>query len=201
MLVFIDESGCAGFKIAAGSDPVFGVGMVIFQDGERARITEACVRSLHARLGHQPEFKFSKCRDVVRDRFFEAVSNLPFRVRALLVDKQVLHSTHIRTNTDAFYSYFVKQLMRFDGGLLQGARVRIDGSGDRQFRRSLGAYLRRELGDRIRDVKTTDSSRDQLTQLADMCIGAIARTERARPNASRWAHILRPRIDDVWHFR
>jgi hypothetical protein len=101
---------------------------------------------------------------------------------------------------DAFYNYFIKELMRFDGGRLQGARVRIAGSGDRQFRRALGAYLRRELGDRVRDVKTTDSARDQLTQLADMCIGAIARTGRDRPDAARWAELLRPRIDDIWNF-
>jgi hypothetical protein len=200
MLVFIDESGCAGFKMAKGSDPIFAVGMVIFENGADARVSEACVAGLHARLRHLPEFKFSKCCDAVRDGFFRSVAAQPFTVRALLVRKDTLYSKHLRSNVDAFYNYFVKELMRFDGGRLHGARVRIDGSGDREFRRALGTYLRRELGDRIRDVKTTDSARDQLTQLADMCIGAIARTGRERDDASRWADMLRPRIDDVWHF-
>ena len=67
-------------------------------------------------------------------------------------------------------------LMAHDGGLLQAASVRIDGSGSQEFQRALGAYLRRELGHRIKDVKMSDSARDPLMQLADMCIGAIART-------------------------
>jgi len=200
MLVFIDESGCAGFKVAKGSDPVFGVGMIIFETGQDARVTEQCILSLHHRLRHPTEFKFSKSRDAVRDGFFETVVTQPFKVRALLVKKERIYSNHLRSNVDAFYNYFVKELMRFDSGRLQNARVRIDGSGDREFRRALGCYLRRELGNRIRDVKTTDSARDQLTQLADMCIGAIARTGRDRPDANRWADMLRPRIDDIWHF-
>jgi len=44
----------------------------------------------------------------------------------------------------------------------------------------------------------TDSARDPLTQLADMCVGAIARAYRDRPQADRWLKMLRPRIDDIW---
>ena len=200
MLVFIDESGCAGFKIARGSDPVFGIGMVIFANGTDARATEACVSSLHTKLRHPAEFKFSKCSDEVRDGFFRAVVAQPFKVRALLVRKEALSNLQRRSKPDAFYSYYIKELIRVDGGCLQGARVRIDGSRDRKFRRELSAQLRRKLGDRIREVRTRDSARDQPTQLADMCIGAIARTGRDRADADRWAQALRPRIDDVRHF-
>src|SRR5262245_44597952 len=112
MLVFIDESGCAGFKIARGSDPTFGIGMVIFANGADARATEACISSLHIKLRHPNEFKFSKCRDEIRDGFFRAVATQPFKVRALLVTKESLRSPQLRGCPGAFYNYFIKELLR-----------------------------------------------------------------------------------------
>jgi hypothetical protein len=175
--------------------------MVIFDTGQAARETESVICDLHDSLSHRPEFKFSKCSQDVRDRFFAAVAGCPFTVRALIVDKAALYSPHLRANPDQFYNYFVKQLMAFDSGILQNARVRIDGSGDREFQRALGGYLRRELGRKVKDVKMLDSRRDQLMQLADMCIGAITRSERVRKDATRWQRMLEPRITNVWRYR
>lgn len=98
----------------------------------------------------------------------------------------------------------MKLLGQHDGHTLRDANVRIDGSGDREFRRALTAYMRRELGpEKIRDLRMSDSKRDPLIQLADMCVGAIARSYRSesRDNANRWSDMLAPRIDDVWPFR
>jgi len=175
--------------------------MVIFANGEDARITEQTMLALRQRLRHKPEFRFSKSSHALRDAFFSALANCPFVVRALIVRKDALYSQHLRTSVDGFYNYFVKMLMAHDGGLLQAASVRIDGSGSQEFQRTLGAYLRRELGHRIKDVKMTDSASDPLMQLADMCIGAITRAERDRKVASRWREILRPRIRDIWQLR
>jgi hypothetical protein len=202
MLVFIDESGCPGFKFTRGSDPVFGIGMVIFEGGDHARATEACIAGVRRRTGHRTEFKFSKSDNSLRDEFFAGVRDYPFSVRALIVHKQVIHSKHLRENDDAFYSYFVKMLMAHDGGALDDASIRIDGSGDREFQRAFNSYLRRELGAcKVKDVKMSDSARDPLVQLADMCIGAITRPERPRPDGERWKEMLKPRIADVWHFQ
>jgi hypothetical protein len=201
MLVFIDESGCPGFKFARGSDPVFGIGMAIFKDRQAAISTEQTLAILRRRIGHKPEFKFSKSSDDVRDQFFRAVAGCPFTVRAMIVRKDALYSPRLRADVDSFYSYFAKVLMEHDSGTLSAARVRIDGSGSQEFQRSLNSYLRRELGGRIKDVRMSDSARDPLMQLADMCIGAVTRAERERENAVRWKKILEPRITDVWHFR
>ncbi len=201
MLVFIDESGCPGFKFTRGSDPVFGLGMVIFASGDDALSTEQSLGALRRDLRHKTEFKFSKSSDRLRDAFFTGVSACPFTVRALIVRKELLHSQQLRTQVDNFYNYFVKMLMAHDDGVLAGARVRIDGSGDRKFQRALGTYLRRELGARIKDVKMSDSARDPLMQLADMCVGAITRAEREKNSAGvRWKNMLGSRIGDVWHF-
>jgi hypothetical protein len=200
MLVLIDESGCPGFKFTRGSDPVFGIGMVIFANGADAATTERAIADLRRVLNHKTEFKFSKSSAQLRDRFFECVAHCPFTVRALIVRKEALHSAHLRSESDSFYNYFVKMLMAHDHGTLDAARVRIDGSGGRDFQRALNTYLRRELGTRIKDVKMADSERDPLMQLADMCIGAVTRAERDRDDRERWKRMLKPRIADVWHF-
>jgi Protein of unknown function (DUF3800) len=201
VLVFIDESGCSGFKLTKGSNAVFVVGMVVFARREDALETETIVQGLHSALGHKPEFRFSKCRDRTRDGFFSAVASCPFRLRALVVRKDRIYSPILRNRDEAFYGFFAKLLMRHDRGLLRDAKVRIDGSGDRDFQRSLKTYLRKQLGEqKLQEVRLVDSKRDPLVQLADMCVGAVARAYRDTENGRRWLRMLKPRIQDIWEF-
>jgi hypothetical protein len=202
MLVFIDESGDPGFKLAKGSTPLFAAAMVIFREAAHAQAAQARIEDAAAELGVQPEFKFSKCSDSVRDGFFEAVRDCKFRVRAIIVEKELIYSTRLRTDKESFYRFFVKSMLRFDGGVLAGADVVIDGSGERSFRRDLKTHIRNHTAPGvIRDVRFKDSRRDRLVQLADMSVGAIARSYRARDDRYRWRRMLSPHIDDVWEFK
>lgn len=203
MLVLIDESGDPGFKLTKGSASVFVAVLVAFHDREAARQTQAAIDELARRLRLSGELKFSKSRAEVRDSFFAAVRPFDFRVRAIVVKKELIYSRTLRMDKESFYSFFVKSMLKFDGGLLRGARVVIDGSGDREFRQELGAYLRRHCGaGAIKHVRFADSANDRLIQLADMCAGAIARSyKRDRSDADRWRDMLAPKIDDVWEFR
>ena len=201
MLVLIDESGCPGFKLSKGSSPFFVVGMVVFDDLKEAENTSATIAQARIDLRVKPEFKFSKCHDDARDGFFAAIAPHGFRIRALVVDKAKIYSKFLRTSTDDFYRYFVQMMMRHDGGALTGASVKIDGSGSREFKRSLGAYLRREIGPgKIAKLKFVDSRGDNLVQLADMAMGAIARSYNGRANANRWRNMLAGKIENVWEF-
>jgi hypothetical protein len=200
MLVFIDESGCPGFKLTKGSDPVFALGMVIFDDGEAAASTDAVVRALHATIPHRPEFKFSKTSSDVRSKFFAAVRDCPFTTYSVVVRKNLVYSHTLRTDHDKFYNYFLRLLI--DSSIdLSEARIRLDGSGGRTFERALKTYLRKQSTVRVADFRMVDSERDQLAQLADMCVGALARSYRDRPDAQRWRAMLSPRIRKVWEFQ
>ncbi len=201
MLVLIDESGCAGFKLGRGSTPHFVVGMVIFSDFDEAERTSRTIADARRDLGVKPEFKFSKCGDNVRDGFFRAIAPHAFQIRALVVEKARIYSHRLRATHKDFHRYFVQQLIRHDGGALIGARVKIDGGGDREFRRAMGVYLRQELGPgRIAKLSFADSKSDNLIQLADMATGAIARSFSGRTDANRWRGMLAPKIADVWEF-
>jgi hypothetical protein len=203
VLVFIDESGDPGFKIQRGSTPAFTAALVAFQDVQQARLSQTAIVPTATRLRIHPEFKFSKCRPEVRDAFFAAVLPYDFCVRAIVVRKEKLYSPHLRGNKESFYSFFVKSMLKYDGGLLSKAQIVIDGSGDREFKREIGAYFRRHLGSgRVKEIRFANSRSDPLVQMADMCVGAIARSYREdRSDASRWRDMIQPKIEDVWEFK
>jgi hypothetical protein len=203
MLVFIDESGDPGFKVSKGSSPVFTAVLVAFRDRTQAAPTNDAIDALAKRLRVHPEFKFSKSRPEVRDAFFNAVAPFDFCVRAIVVVKEKIYSPHLRKNKEAFYGFFVKSMLKFDNNLLQGAKIVIDGSGDREFKRELASYFRRHLGaGQMEKLSFQDSESDRLVQLSDMCAGAIARSyNKDRQDASRWRNLLAPKIEDIWEFR
>lgn len=199
MLIFVDESGCAGFQLAHGSSEVFIVGMAIFQNNEDAAHTHAAIEMLHAKLRHKPEFRFSKCSDAVRDAFCRGVASCPFKIQALVVRKERVYDSLLRERADQFYSYCLQMLLKHNESLLRAARIKIDGRGERAFRRALNRQLRQDLGAaRIRDIVFGDSKSDRLLQLADMCVGAIARSHSKRDKSDRWLQMLAARIENVW---
>jgi hypothetical protein len=203
MLVFIDESGDPGFKVERGASPIFAAAMVIFETKEAASITQRAIENSDALNIHKGEFKFNKCSNDVRDAFFSTIRKCPFTVRAIVVRKNVIHSPRLKADKDKFYEYFVKSMLNYDNGILKEAVIVIDGSGDREFRQNLNSALRRRLGSGIiKDIRFKNSRTDRLVQLADMCVGAIARSYRRERNESdRWRQQLAPRISDVWDFR
>ncbi len=204
MLVLIDESGDAGFKLARGSTRHFVVAMVIFDDSKEAERTSEIIGIARRDLRIKPEFKFNKCSAQVKDGFFWAVASCKFSVRALVVDKHKIYSENLRENKDLFYNFFIKSLLQHDNDALVGARIKIDGSGDRAFKRELGAYLRRESKSwKIANVKFSESHRDSLIQLADMVVGAIARSYRQddRSDHDRWRKMLSGKIQNVLDFK
>jgi hypothetical protein len=203
LLVLIDESGDAGFKLARGSTQHFIVAMVIFDDFKEAERASDIIEAARTTLRIRTEFKFNKCSGQVKDGFFAMVAPCKFTVRAIVVDKAKIYSENLREHKEMFYNFFVKSLLQHDHNALIGARVKIDGSGDREFKRELAAYLKREsTGGKIVSVKFVESHRDNLIQLADMVAGAIARSYRIddRNEPDRWRKMLNNKVRNVWNF-
>ena len=202
VIVCIDESGCSGFK--AASTPCFVVAMVILKRNEDAERVSATIARTRERLRVKPEFKFSKCSDDIRTQFFAIHSDLPFRVRALVVEKARIFSPHLRSEPERFYNFFLQKLMKHSEAVIRGSSVKIDGSGDRKFRAALYAYLRKQLqAGTITKLRFANSRTDNLIQLADMAAGAIARSYPGRNRVPdlRWRRLMQRQIDNVWEFR
>ena len=205
MLALIDESGCPGFKFTKGSTPYFIIAMIIFEDLNEAQKAGKAITNLKEKLKINPEFKFSKTCASVKDNFFQQCIKYNFKVCALVIDKRAIYSKHLRQETDAFYNYFVKNLIKNDYNILKNASIKIDGSGDRKFKNALSVYLRKEVSEnKIKKLKFIDSKKDTLIQLADMVVGAIARHYNdTRTDKSRWFELLEKsgKIKNIWDFK
>lgn len=156
-------------------------------------------------MGVKPEFKFNKSSNKVRDAFFQTISLYDFSVRALVVQKELIHSPYLRANKNECYNFFVRNLMSYDGNCLSNASVKIDGGGNKEFQNAMISYLRKELGSgKVRKYRLIDSRKDNLIQLADMAVGAIARSyNENRKNNNHWLNILKKhgKIQNIWPFR
>jgi hypothetical protein len=203
MLVCIDESGCSGFK--AGSTPCFVIVMVIFRDYAEAEKTSATIARLRERLGVKPEFRFSKCSKDVRTQFFAFLSDHQFKVRALIIEKARVYSPHLRSESESFYNFFLKLLVKHNEQVIRSASIKIDGSGDRKFKQALYNYLRKQLNaGTIKKLKFVNSKSDNLIQLANMVAGALARSYEGRggrPGDARWRRMIHRHVEDIWQFR
>ena len=204
MLVYIDESGCTGFKLEKKSSPYFTIGMVVFSDLTEAEKASQNIRALKEKLSIKSEFKFSKSHPNVKDEFFKVACKSKFQLRALIVNKRNIYNSKIRANTKNFYNYCLKQLIQDDEGMLTGAHIRIDGKENRLFINTLSQYLNNQLPkNKIASIKFIDSKKDCLIQLADMSIGAIARAqETGRKDHDRWLQLLKKKgkINKITNF-
>lgn len=208
VLVFIDDSGDPGFKIEKGSTEFFVISCIIFQDELEAEKTAVAIKQVRRDLKFPDttELKFNKSRKKVRVKFLQTVNKFYFKVRSLVVEKELIRSKELRNNKNSFYSYAIKLLLRHSGGSVINAKVRIDGSGDRIFRRNFITYLRKQLNTHqrkiMKDCKLVNSKANVLIQMADMVAGAIRRSyDETKTDAQLYKSIIKAHIEDEWRFK
>jgi hypothetical protein len=209
MLVFLDDSGDPGFKVKKGSSACFAIALVIFDDHLEAEACAVEIKKLRRRLklSDHFEFKFSKCCDRFKTQFLSCVSSYKFRVRAIVMQKDVIYSQELRHSKESFYRYSIRMVLQHSFGTIKKARLKMDGHGDREFRRQFFSYLRNHLqanvdGEPIvEDIRIVDSRNNVLIQLADMVVGTIRRhAEQEKSDADHYRSIIKRRIEDVWNF-
>jgi len=206
--VFLDDSGDPGFKVEKGSTPCFVIALVIFDDTLEAERCAVAIKELRRALrwGNHREFTFNDCRREIRLAFLEKVATFTFRVRAIVMVKKTIYSGHLKSDKESFYRYAVKMVLKHNDGTIRDARLRIDGHGDREFKRELRAYLSREVQSKpgelavIRDLKIRDSKEDVLIQLADMVAGTIRRHAEELKDDREQYRAISARLEDVWRF-
>ena len=203
MLIFLDESGDPGFKFDKGSSKFFVIALVLFDSPLDAEETALKIKRLRERLGFKAEFefKFNKLKDSLKHEFFEAVRTCPFRLRFMVVNKEVLHSSQLTSSKESFYSYFTSELVRHNQASIVEANLKIDGSGDKAFKQAFQTYLRQKLREgAVKKFKFVDSKKDSLIQLADMASGAVFRAYNPDKRNPDFYRLLRHKVDDLWEF-
>lgn len=208
MLIFIDDSGDPGFKLHKGSSQFFVIAMIIFDDNLEVEKTAIAIKELKRSLKFPDdlEFKFSKSSRKVREKFLESINKFDFRIRSLVINKELIYSEELKSNKNSFYSYAIKTVLQNNNNSILLANIKIDGSGDRIFRKSFLGYLKRQLNSEqkkvIKNCKLADSKNNVLIQMADMIAGCIRRfydTDKADHKIYR--EIIAKHIEDEWQFK
>lgn len=202
MLIFIDDSGDPGFKLAKGSSSHFVIACVIFDDNLDAEETALKIKRLRRELKwrENKEFKFNKASRQIRMQFLQEVKACNFRVRAVLVDKSLVRSDELKGNKNSFYNYMIKEVLSKCGPSIKDAKVRLDGHEDRAYKKAATTYFRKQVS-AVKDFKFVDSKTDNLIQLTDMIAGTILRSAQGKPGAEEYIKVISKRLEDIWNFR
>lgn len=208
MIIFIDESGDAGFKTQRGSSKFFVIALVIFDNELEAEKTAIKIKDFKVALGKplNYEIKFNNLKKSDKLDFLEIIKTCKFRVRAIVVSKEKVYSTNLRTDTKIYYNFFLRQVLEHNNATIKDAKLRLDGFGERKFKKAMGSYLRQSLNGRIRNkvmnnLKFVDSKNSVLIQLADMVAGSIHRSYQEEKYDSKiYKEVIKKRIEDEWIF-
>lgn len=95
--------------------------------------------------------------------------------------------------------------MRFNEDVIVDAKIRMDGSGDKTFRRNFQAYLRTQLNSAqkkmIKDCKFLNSKENVLVQMADMVAGAIHRArDDKRSGHDAYLDMISSHVKSQWDY-
>lgn len=195
MLVFVDESGDSGLKLDCGSSKYFIITLVVFEENEEAEALDKRINLLRHEfdLYVDFEFKFNKCDKDIRTRFLQAVLPYNFFYFAIVINKKGLYGEGFKFK-ESFYKYASSLVFENAKPYLRDAKVIIDSSGSKDFRRQLSGYLRSKIsGGYIKKIKLQDSKRNNLLQLADMVSGAVYRDFGEKSDAKIYRNIIKSR--------
>lgn len=200
-LIFIDDSGDPGFKFNRGSSRYFVVACVIFNSKISAEYTSANIKMLKEQMGwkQEREFKFHRANDEQKKLFFDTIKKHNFMIRATVVDKNKIVEPTLR-KSESFYSYVIKEALN-NYADMKMARVSLDGSGNKNFRKKSTAEIRKTINKnnrRMVEFRLVDSKSDVLIQLADMIAGAInAKYDKTKRSRHDYIKIIRNLVDDI----
>jgi hypothetical protein len=190
MIVYLDESGDTGSKIAQGSSRFFIVSMVIFHDETIASACTAAIDRLRIRLKWKDgdEFHFKRNSDRTRKMFLKTVANFDFHYYAVVIDK---HSRQfIRTgltDKDSLYEYACGHILSMIRENLDKTKIVMDKTGNKYFLSALKKF----------DIHMRRSESHNLLQLADYVAGAVHRSMPGLKHSDEYRAMIKKRENAV----
>jgi len=196
MLLFVDESGDSGLKMGAGSSKYFIVALVAFEDHDEALAADDRISLLRKerRLPENFEFHFTNMKPAERRMFLEAIAPYNFFYFGIVIDKAKLNRGESQFK-ESFYKYTCGLIFENAKPRLSNATVIVDESGSEDFKEELKRYLVRRLRDDtgtrfIKKVRTQSSTKNNLLQLADMVVGALARFYSGKKDSREYRKLI-----------
>ena len=122
------------------------------------------------------EFKFSRSKNAVREKFLYSLIQLPVRYKAIVVDKRNAAASLFRLQPSQLYVESIKRILYDNDPPLNGVIVVIDeataGIHKKEYNRILKHHVSKNLVQKIRQAR---SQSDAMIQITDMIAGSIFR--------------------------
>ncbi len=209
MHVFVDDSGCPGFKFADGSSTHVVMAAAIFPDPLEIERLASAMDFCASKNRLTKEFKYSGLKERHRDCLFECTSGVRLILRAITADKRKVYSPLLREGPP-LKSHLLRQLLTHHFGNISNAKVVVDGKDTRGLGIPDRDYIKRKVNKEtpgtIHSVKFADSKQNRGIQIADMLAGAIGRSIQEGTKTPSSKHRLRISgcargpLGDIWDF-
>jgi hypothetical protein len=203
-VIWLDDSGDAGFKFKRGSTRYFVIACIIFDDPLDSEFANVGIRMYRRSLGWKDthEFKFNKTRKDERLAFLKEVQKYNFKIRAVVVDKTKVTDTRLKTSKQSFYLAIVKDVLVHFGDRMDDAKIYLDGQNIKGYTQKMRTFLRQALNTdklRMRKFSTADSIKEVLVQLADMVAGSLNRSyQESKTDKDEYRALIESKIEDIW---
>jgi len=198
-LIFIDDSGCTGFKFGRGSSDYFCIAGIFFDDDLDAEETALKIKRLRRSLGWHDlhEFKFRKASIKVKKQFFNTICSFNYRVVLATIDKRKITDKNLQNNPSEFYYKVILKVLQTGGDFMK-ANITIDGEKGIDHRRNVKTFFRKNLPEfSVNKIGFVDSKKDNLVQLADMFVGAARQSIEKQKDANDYISMVKKRIEAI----
>jgi len=195
---YVDESGDPGFQ-RTKSTPYYVLAMVQLPNREPIPELAALRQELH--LDPTFEFHFSRLHSVQRERFFQSIQPLSFRVRtAALLKTDNPPELSGLSGTKLVMELFTRLILRASALDIANDILILD-SAPESFVKTLRIRLTQAYKQAHRDrpfkkIVSSDSKHDDGLQLADMVAGAIRVS--IWDNDSTYYRMFTKKVVDLW---
>ncbi|MCL2250266.1 MAG: DUF3800 domain-containing protein [Oscillospiraceae bacterium] len=175
--LYIDDSGDTGFKKSSSSH--FLIATVIVLDEGQVRLLSDAISLFRRELGWSEldEFKFSKTNKKTILNVIDLVKAYDFSAQVIVLDKSRVNTENIPKEKETLHFQVIKELLlKLD---LSNPVITIDGRAGRKYAKRIRTFLRQGLKERgiLRSqIYFVDSRKSPLVQLADIVVGAVARS-------------------------
>lgn len=203
-LIFVDDSGDPGFKLARASSRLFVIACVIFDDIVDAEFASASIKKLKKEMGwkQEREFKFHRASEEQKESFFRALKLLNFRVCACVVDKTLVSEPKMKKDDSFYQKVIFATLDRIS--TMRGAKIYLDGKAGKNYRNRSVSKIRKVLNkssQRMVSLKLEDSKDDVLIQLADMIAGSIrVKCDPERFIKKDYLAIIADKVEEIYFY-
>jgi len=195
-LVFIDDSGDPGFKDI--SSKIFVLSAILIADEEESKKLDSMIDNYKKELGWdlKHEFKFNKTRKSQKIELLRRSSYFRYDIYVVYSEKEKRE----KLKDVVFYNMSVEKILK--NIPIRNATVYIDGKYDRKYKAQLKSYIRKKLNSKkdrkIKNFIPTESTDNNLIQLADIIAGSINRSFHIeKTDSSDYVKIIKNKIIEI----